>query len=511
MSEEEKLLCTLSFLKTGNAYYIQGNYTNAFNHYIQGLKICESCQNKKYLSDIYLKLGTIYCTFLDYEMGISYYEKAYSLCKSYPDKKREYSLLTNLAGAHNYLNHIPEAKQYYHLSKLMTHPKDTLENYMNLLNWGLILANEKKYDSAIRTFHQSAQFAHQHQMEPRYECSSYEELYKTYLILDNNDSTLYYLKRCNELAQKNKLINIFIQSLKAYSDTYKKMGNTQKSFYYKGRYLSLADSIFNAREFNRIRHAQAIYEMEKTNREISFLQAEKEQKDTKIKMQRKILWGILFGFLLICGFLWIVYNQKRKLSQAYRNLFNINLNLMESGQNSKILRSHYEEKLKAAQQALEEYKRKEQQALPLSNSDAVQDLNTPNKYKTSNLAEEQKQKLLDSISQVMETTSEYCQEDFSLEKLAFLVNSNSKYVSQVINETYHKNLNNYVNEYRIQEARIRLSDVEKYGNYTIKAIAESVGYKSTTTFTNAFKNITGITPSIFQKMAKEESNRKNDR
>ena len=85
-----------------------------------------------------------------------------------------------------------------------------------------------------------------------------------------------------------------------------------------------------------------------------------------------------------------------------------------------------------------------------------------------------------------------------------MVNSNSKYVSQVINEVYHKNFNTYINEFRIREARIRLTDLDNYGHYTIKAIAESLGYKSTTTFTNVFKSITGITPSIFQRMAKEE-------
>ena len=45
-------------------------------------------------------------------------------------------------------------------------------------------------------------------------------------------------------------------------------------------------------------------------------------------------------------------------------------------------------------------------------------------------------------------------------------------------------------------------DTNRYGNYTIKAIAESVGYKSPTNFISAFKNITGITPSVYQKIAK---------
>ena len=116
----------------------------------------------------------------------------------------------------------------------------------------------------------------------------------------------------------------------------------------------------------------------------------------------------------------------------------------------------------------------------------------------------QKKTLLEAIKAVMEREEVYCDTDFSLGKLASLVNSNSKYVSQVINEHYRKNFNAYLNVYRIRTARARLADRKNYGNYTIKAIAESVGYKSNTTFVNAFKELTGMPPSVFLKMAMEE-------
>ena len=41
------------------------------------------------------------------------------------------------------------------------------------------------------------------------------------------------------------------------------------------------------------------------------------------------------------------------------------------------------------------------------------------------------------------------------------------------------------------------------GNYTIQAISEDVGYKSSTSFILAFKRIIGMTPSVYQKLAKE--------
>ncbi len=59
---------------------------------------------------------------------------------------------------------------------------------------------------------------------------------------------------------------------------------------------------------------------------------------------------------------------------------------------------------------------------------------------------------------------------------------------------------------RVRLACMRLSDLQGFGNYTVKAIGESVGYKVYGTFINVFKKATGITPSMYQKLTLEEAN-----
>lgn len=125
-----------------------------------------------------------------------------------------------------------------------------------------------------------------------------------------------------------------------------------------------------------------------------------------------------------------------------------------------------------------------------------------NHYVTSKLTKGSKQKLLQNIQRIMENPDEFCNCEFTLNRLSMLVNSNSSYVSQVINETYNKNFRAFINDYRIREAQHRLMDTERYGNYTIQAIAESVGYKSHANFILIFKRKTGMNPSVFQKIAK---------
>ena len=83
------------------------------------------------------------------------------------------------------------------------------------------------------------------------------------------------------------------------------------------------------------------------------------------------------------------------------------------------------------------------------------------------------------------------------------IGSNYKYVSQVINERYQKNFRLLVNEARVKEACRRLGDPEHYGNLTIEAISTGLGFKSRSNFAVTFKKITGLSPSDFQKMAKE--------
>ncbi len=80
---------------------------------------------------------------------------------------------------------------------------------------------------------------------------------------------------------------------------------------------------------------------------------------------------------------------------------------------------------------------------------------------------------------------------------------NSKYVSKVINEAYC-NFRAFINEIRIREAQRRLLDTDRYGSFTIKTIAESVGYKSHANFILLFKKYVGISPSQYQKMATED-------
>ena len=108
--------------------------------------------------------------------------------------------------------------------------------------------------------------------------------------------------------------------------------------------------------------------------------------------------------------------------------------------------------------------------------------------------------LVKKIMGIMNDTETICNTEFSLQTLARLAGSNTKYVSAAISSTAYGSFKSMLNEYRTREACRRLAD-ERYQAYTIQAVAETVGYVSVNNFIIQFKKYTGMTPSVYRKNA----------
>jgi YesN/AraC family two-component response regulator len=104
----------------------------------------------------------------------------------------------------------------------------------------------------------------------------------------------------------------------------------------------------------------------------------------------------------------------------------------------------------------------------------------------------------------MENSAIICDTEFSLDKLAELVQSNSVYMSQTINTALNKNYRTLINEYRIREAQRILSEPET-SKYTIESVGIKVGFKSRSAFYDIFKEITGVSPKFYLKSLQNEN------
>lgn len=120
------------------------------------------------------------------------------------------------------------------------------------------------------------------------------------------------------------------------------------------------------------------------------------------------------------------------------------------------------------------------------------------KYRKSSLTEEGKQKILKSILSEFETRRYFTENLGSLSDLSKKIGESPHHVSQVLNEKLHKSFFEVLASYRVEEAKKILAG-DKKNKITVEEVSEMVGYNSKTAFNNAFKKLTGKTPTEFKK------------
>lgn len=119
------------------------------------------------------------------------------------------------------------------------------------------------------------------------------------------------------------------------------------------------------------------------------------------------------------------------------------------------------------------------------------------KYKKSTLTEETKDEILEKIKEQMEDHKYFLSNMASLEKLSSEIRESKHHVSQVINEKMDMNFFELLAHYRVEEAK-KILDTDPENKVTVEDLADRVGYNSRSSFTNAFKKITGLTPSQYR-------------
>ena len=381
-----------------------------------------------------------------------------------------------------------EKQMEYYLKSLQLYEKN--KNYERisvlLTNIGTLYVRDNKPDIGMDYFQQANKLL---------------EKGKNYSLLSNNDiqiAELYFSKNENQQAlnyfmkgksyalkteaqQQKRLRDIY----KGMSDIYERLNNHKNAFAFYRQYIAFRDSLLNSETTTRIFEMEKKYDNEKKLQKMLNLSTEKKQKEQQFQEQRKWMFFWLVGFGLVLIISLFFYFQNRSLQFANNLLVIKNLEIIASEKKLKIQTSLLPET--ASVEIL---------------GDAV--IPKTGKYSGSLLSVKQKEELLHKIISLMEIEKAYTQNDITVNKLAENLGTNKSYISQVINEKFDKNFNNFINEYRIKEALSLLSD-KKNHNLTIETIAHNVGFNSISAFNNAFKKHTGVTPSFFLKSVKRIS------
>ncbi len=457
MNDIDKDLCARAFNNSGLIYFYSYNYYLAYSNFLRALDIANTINDKAIIPGICINIGNVYENYDDKENAIKQYKRAFNSAiatKNWDPMAIAFvSIMTTSISSDHYITGVGDVLHAY--NKLDDNVKRLSPFTEHIYKGMKAIYDKKDYAEAVTEFDLAAnKLDFNIAPERNYgsamylKASAYEKAGRFDMAENVVENTITYLKGKGA----NDMVCSLYESLAYYAS---KNGDVAKANDSKFKFYQLEHEMFSARKFGKIHEMKSLYEIKKKDEQMSALKTQK-------RIQMVVLNIISISSVIIIGLLIILYIKSHRQQQLFRDLYRKNLEAMEQ-----------------------------------TNAEKVH-------YRTTNLDDMDKRELLERVEKVMANSQEIFSAEFSIDRLAELVETKPRNISLVINELKGKNFNVLLGEYRVKEACRRLADDETYGNLSIEGIASGLGFKSRSNFVNVFKKVTGLTPSEFHKMSKKK-------
>ncbi len=118
------------------------------------------------------------------------------------------------------------------------------------------------------------------------------------------------------------------------------------------------------------------------------------------------------------------------------------------------------------------------------------------KYKNSGLSPFEGTRIYHALLDLVKNKKIYLDPDLSLKMTSDMLATNTKYLSQTVNQHTGKNFQQFINLHRIEAVKEKINDPQ-FRHLTLYGIAHHCGFKNKSTFYKVFKEVTGLTPKAF--------------
>ena len=535
---------TLNNLGWINSYY--GNYQQAIENYTESVKYLDLEEHPDELPHVYINIGTAYHHLGSYYTAIDYFRKAVLLIRNVQDKTALPIAYNQMGLAWKYLGNFDSAIFYYdRMLEIDKKNSSALDVAIDLGNIGALYYEWGHYRQSYN-FHQEALNIYLKEGNKNNISVAYNNLGEVFYSMGQYDSSLYYLQKALEIDREtgmehnmahrynnigdiyfkqqqfdkalmhyNLALNIntrreipfnivlnkkniarvmqaknqfgkaemlFLESLEkakeieskslqssvleSLSEFYAASEKFSKAYAYHLLYDEMKDSIFREKTQKQLADLQTRYELDKKENEITILNSENQRRINEARQYRSSVIILGAALLVISGLLIILFIQFNLRKKAYKKLVQKNLELAKTPKAPHVIDSNVKD------------------SIP--------------EYTASIIDNDNHKELRHKLKIYLKKEKPYLQSDLSAKELASQLETNTHYLSEVINREFGTNFTGFINEYRVKEACKLLADEDKQ-NLTIESIAHEAGFNSKSAFNNAFKSVTGLTPSYYRK------------
>lgn len=461
------------YLKKGIQLYYNSKYNNALNNFASANDMALVSKNIGQQISIKHYIGLLKNVSEEREEALQIFQDNIQFIRKNDfdtkDSKQYLKSLLALADSYN-KNRVLDSAEVVHqrgIKASLQHPNKYLYPWF-LTSYGVTSYYKENYTKAIDSLSKATEFLKSNEKTL---CSTYLYIYQCLAKQGKNAEGLTYLYKVDSIYQQKQKVIFQARDAYEYLNNEHKALNDPKQQLEAIEKLLVVDEIITERYQNLGKEIVKKYETPLMVAEKEELINEKEAlinqlQDENFLSEKKVIALIIISVLLIFV---IFYFFRRNVIQKKR--FNA---LMEAYEQKKV-------------------EKEEKQKTPIIEKVAAatekNDIGLPKEIVASILVKLEK----------FEDTHRFTKKNYTQTKLAKELDTNSTYLSKIINMTKGMNFANYMNELRIDYAITQLQENKVFRSYTIKAIAMEVGFNNAQSFSIAFHKKTGINPSYFLK------------
>ncbi len=307
----------------GDIYNRQNNYEKALDYLEEARKLVVAVGNKEKLSRIYSLLAGIYNSQKQYEKALEYHQKSLEMNLELGFKLGMSVNYNNIGNVYLDMKQFARAKENYLKSlELKSEINDVVGIASSYNNLGLVSAGQKNLTEAI-DYHNRALAKYVEMDDKTGIAMCFVNLANDHLQAGKPAKAVEFADKGIEITKLYNLKRTQTEAFLILSEAYAQLRHFEKAYDYQKLYKIYSDSLQNQDVVGQITKMESKFEIEKKEKEIALLNAEKEKQELKIetqKLQRNMMIGFTALVLVVLIFLYWGYRNKKKLNTTLNDL-----------------------------------------------------------------------------------------------------------------------------------------------------------------------------------------------
>ncbi|RAI83601.1 tetratricopeptide repeat-containing sensor histidine kinase [Algoriphagus yeomjeoni] len=300
----------------GWIFYRRGQWQKSFNYSKEAYKLAVDGNNLEEAARVLNSMGALYYEQQNYSMAIVQFKKAYEISDQMGDLYTMIRSLNNVALNFLRLNELDSALAYtsiaFEANKSAGSPY--LLSFSNRIIGDVFFARNQ-LDSAEMIYEEALKNGIAQGISS-VQASLFYRLGDTYLLNGKQEMAKEVLLRGIDVSMQNGLIDELSKSHKSLAEYYRQIGDYKNAFEQQSKFVTLNDSIMNKSSRDRLALMQGMFEDDLEQSELDLLVAQNENQATRLALNRKIIFLVSAGSVLILALLvWLFYlnrNIKKK-------------------------------------------------------------------------------------------------------------------------------------------------------------------------------------------------------